>query len=397
MTAPDFRAELAQAILDGETFVRAAFTGRQRGAALPWQRLTLRPVVIRGRQHLQFSYYDATRHITHNHTGADAAAQVQAALALPFRNFHVVTTEREIQVNLSKKGRPIVSVRPTAAQPVPDLAHDRAKQRILPEGVPVPYLVTLGVMTADGRVKAAMRPKFAQINEFLRLLAETGVLTRLERSPVEIVDFGCGSAALTFALYHYMNEVLGVPARMTGVDLKGELIARHQETAAALGWEGIGFVEMAIADYVSPVAPDVVIALHACDTATDDAIAQGMRAGSRLIVCAPCCHHNLQAQMALRPAPAPFGPVLRYGLFHERLGDVLTDTFRVLLLRAAGYRVDVVEFIAPEHTPRNVMLRAIKSGAAGSDPSAAREYVALAEFWQVTPYLERTLGADLPL
>lgn len=394
MTDTDFRAVVAEAILDADAFVRAAFSGRQRGAVLEWERVTVRPVLIRGRQHLQFSYYDATRHIMRNYTGADAAAQVQAALALPFRNFHILTAEQEIQVNLSKKGRPVISVRPVAA-PAADLAHDRAKQRVLTEGVPVPYLQALGVMTADGRVKAAMRPKFAQINEFLRLLAETGVLARVERRPVEMVDFGCGSAALTFALYHYMNEVLAVPARMTGVDLKGDLIARHQQTAAALGWPDLHFVEMAIADYAPPVAPDVVIALHACDTATDDAIAQGIRAGSRLIVCAPCCHHHLQAQMALRPAPAPFAPVLRYGLFHERLGDVLTDTLRALLLRAAGYKVDVVEFVAPEHTPRNVMLRAVRTSAPGDD-AAAREYVDLTEFWQVRPYLERALGDDLP-
>lgn len=395
MADADFRALLARALLDAETFVRAAFSGRQRGAALDWERLTVRPVMVRGRQHLQFSYYDAQRHITRNHTGADAAAQVQAALELPFRNFHVVTSEQEIQVNLSKKGRPVVSVRPAAAPAAPDLAHDRTKQRILAEGAPLPYLQALGVMTAEGRVRAAQRAKFAQINEFLRLLAESGALTGWDHSPVEMVDFGCGSAALTFALYHYMNEVIGVPARMTGVDLKADLIARHQQTAAGLAWDGLRFVETAIADYAPPAAPDVVIALHACDTATDDAIAQGIRAASRLIVCAPCCHHNLQAQLALRPAPAPFGPVLRYGLFHERLGDVLTDTFRTLVLRAAGYQVDVVEFVAPEHTPRNVMLRAVRSGAPG-DPAAAREYVDLAEFWRVRPYLERALGDDLP-
>ncbi len=395
MADADFRALLAQALLDPETFVRAAFSGRQRGAASEWERVTVRPVTIRGRQHLQFSYYDAQRHITRNHTGADAAAQAQAALALPFRNFHVVTTEQEIQVNLSKKGRPVISVRPAAAPAAPDLAHDRAKRRILAEGVPLPYLQALGVMAADGRVKAAQRAKFAQINEFLRLLTESGALTGWDHSPVELVDFGCGSAALTFALYHYMNATLGVPARMTGVDLKADLIARHQQTAAELGWGDMRFVEMAIADYVPPAAPDVVIALHACDTATDDAIAQGIRAGSRLIVCAPCCHHNLQAQLALRPAPAPFGPVLRHGLFHERLGDVLTDTLRALVLRAAGYKVDVVEFVAPEHTPRNVMLRAV-SGGAPRDPAAAREYVDLVEFWGVTPYLERALGDALP-
>jgi SAM-dependent methyltransferase len=289
----------------------------------------------------------------------------------------------------------VVSVRPAAAPAAPDLAHDRVKQRILAEGVPEPYLQALGVMTADGQVKAAQRAKFAQINEFLRLLAETGALTHWPRTPVEMVDFGCGSAALTFALYHYLNETLGIPARMTGVDLKADLIARHQQTAAELGWAGMRFVETAIADYAPPAAPDVVIALHACDTATDDAIAQGIRARSRLIVCAPCCHHNLQAQLALRPTPAPFAPVLRYGLFHERLGDVLTDTFRTLVLRAAGYKVDVVEFIAPEHTPRNVMLRAVSSGMP-PDAAAAREYVELAEFWRVAPYLERALGDDLP-
>lgn len=390
MTHTDYLSLIRETILNPETFVRATFSGRQKGQSLRWQRITIRPVLLKNKRHLQFSYYDEAQHIAQNHAGEQAAAELENTLKLPFRNFHIQTTQQYIQINLTKKGTPIISIQ-NVDEPQPiDLAHDREKQHILMEGQVIPYLLATGIITADGRVKAAMRNKFAQINQFLQRLQETGELKQLAAPPIEIVDFGCGSAVLTFATYHYITEILNIPVHVVGVDIKKHLIEKHRETAKALGWAGIEFHHSTIADYQAEKPVDIVIALHACDTATDDAIAQGIRWGSKLIVCAPCCHHDLQAQLSRQTIPAPFEPVLRYGLFHERIGDVLTDTFRTLILRMAGYKTDVVQFVAPEHTPKNIMIRAVKTADHGSSDTT-REYESLCQYWQVTPYLQQIL------
>jgi hypothetical protein len=189
--------------------------------------------------------------------------------------------------------------------------------------------------------------------------------------------------------------VRGIPSRLFGVDLKDELIARHQAHADALGWSGVTFHAGRIAQFDPPDAPDVVLALHACDTATDEALARGIVWGSRIILSVPCCHHHLHAQLAQRVAPPPFGPVFRHGILRERWADVLTDTFRALILRMMGYTTDVVEFISPEHTTRNLLIRAVRSATSGQR-DAADEYVELRRYWGVTPYLEALLGPALP-
>lgn len=390
-TEPDFQQLLLEMILQPDSFIRAAFSGQQKGQALRWERVTLRPVLIKQRRHLQFSYYDATQHITHNYADAAATTELMELLRLPFRNFFVVTQTEQIQINISKKGKPLITRHKTAAAQAPDLAHDRPKKHVLSDNTPLPFLIAAGIMTEDGRIKAGQRAKFRQINEFLRLLSETGALNTSENAPLHAVDFGCGSAALTFALYHYLHEVLRLPAQVVGVDIKAHLIQRHRETARQLGWQALTFEHTTIQDYQPQTPPDLVVALHACDTATDDAIAQGIRWHSKIIICAPCCHHDLQAQLEAQPTPAPFMPVLRYGLFHERIGDVLTDSFRTLILRRSGYRVDVVQFVPAEHTPKNLMIRAVKTAEHGS-AAAEREYAELQQYWQVTPYLQRILG-----
>ncbi|MCU0513958.1 MAG: SAM-dependent methyltransferase [Anaerolineae bacterium] len=382
------RARLRAALL-GPDFVSATFSGCRPGAALRWQRLTMRPVRLKDGPHLQFSYYDERQNIIKNYAPPALAAMLDEALALPFRHITVHTQAERLQLSYSKKDRPHFSRQPLA-QPVTaalDLAHDRAPRKAIAEGVPLPFLLATGMTTPDGRVKTDMRSKFRQMNEFLRLLTETDDLPR--RELLEVVDFGCGSAHLTFATHYYLNEVLGRPAHVTGVDLKAHLIDRHRATAQALGWPTLDFVTASIADYVPPQPPAVVIALHACDTATDDAIAQGVRWRSPLIVCAPCCHHHLQAQMQAQPAP--LAPLLRYGLFQERLGDMLTDTFRAQLLRLHGYRVDVVQLVPAEHTPKNVLLRAVRVADHGDDEQQ-RDYAALRDYWQVTPRLEELIG-----
>jgi SAM-dependent methyltransferase len=391
----DYKALIKARVLDDQGFVRATFSGRQRGHELAWQRVVLRPVLIKHERQIQFSYFDERQDTTKNYGPAESAAKLDDLLELGFRNFTVVNLDSTLQVNLSKKGRPLVHTAAAPAErPPPDLSHNRQKRLLLPADAPVPFLQAVGIQTREGAIKASMQAKFRQINEFLRLIEQAGVPQAAAGEPLRVVDLGCGNAYLTFATYHYLTETLGLPTEMVGVDLRANLLQKHAEVSRRLGWQGLSFTAAQIIDYAPAAPPDMVLALHACDTATDEALAQGIRWGSRLILSAPCCHHHLQEQLARQPVPEPLQPVARHGILRERLGDILTDSFRALILRIMGYQAEVFEFISTEHTAKNLMIRAVKSSRPG-DQRLVEEYLALKRFWQVTPYLEELLGTEL--
>ncbi|GAB4512181.1 MAG: SAM-dependent methyltransferase [Anaerolineae bacterium] len=387
----DYQHLIQEHILENADFVSATFSGMQRGHTMPWKKLVLRPVLIKEVRHLQFSYFDERQNIVKNYAGTEAAEQLEDALALPFRNFNIRTAGETIQIQLSKKGKPLISRTPNDA--APDLSHDRRKAVFLHEGDDVPYLRAVGLTTQDNRVKADRRDKFKQINQFLRIVADVEQIAALP-DPVRVVDFGCGKAYLTFAAHDFLTRALDKQVEMVGVDIRPDLQAENNRIAAELGWN-MRFAAMPILDYVTDTPPDVVLALHACDTASDDALAQAIRWRSPVILAAPCCHHDLQAQLKNQPAPQPFAPVLRYGLLHERLGDIITDSFRTLILQSLGYQVDVVEFVDVDHTPRNLLIRAVR---VSDTPNAAalEEYMRLKAFWNVTPHLHMLLGDMLP-
>jgi hypothetical protein len=406
-TADGYRRLVADGVTDEGRFVRAVFSGRRRGQTVPWQRVVLRPVEIKGRQQVQFTYYDAARSVDRNREGEAVRDELAAVLRLPFRSIYLELVDREVQVTFSKRGEVAVRSHRKAAPVAQVLAHDRQKRVPLPTGKRDEYLVEAGIMTPEGRVKAERYDKFRQVNEFLRLLGQTvsadggkRIPERPERPegqlPDDIVDLGCGNAYLTFATYHYFRDLLGHPVAMCGVDASGDLLEGHRAKTARLGWDGLTFVAGAISDFSPPRPPDLVLALHACDTATDDAIARAIGWGSRYLLSVPCCHHDLQQQLRSRDREdaTALKPVYRYGVLAERLGDVLTDTLRALILRVCGYRCDVVQFVSPEHTAKNLMIRATRTGRAG-DPVAIEEYVRLRDFLGVTPYLERVLGDEL--
>ena len=388
--ASDYKQQIRAKILAREALVRAVFTGAQKGSSLPWTKVTVRPVEIKDELHLQFSYFDEKKGVTKNHL-EDAATKVDELLALPFRNIFVESRDGNLQVNISKKGKALVSEPKSTAAPVADLSHDRQKNKLLSAENAEPFLKAVGIMTSDGKIRADMQRKFKQINEFLRLVDETDSFQALSGQPIHVVDFGCGNAYLTFAIYYYLHDILKLDAHVTGVDIKADLIESHQKKAQSLGWSQLNFVVGQIANFKPEVIPNVVIALHACDTATDDALAQGIQWDSKLIVCAPCCQHELQEQMSHIPMPTSLLPIFHDGILFERMGDILTDTFRANILRIMGYRTDVTQFVPIEHTAKNLMIRSVKTSAAGNT-RWVDEYKNLKSFWQVTPYLEKILG-----
>lgn len=382
---------IRERILSHETFVRAVFSGQQKGSTVDWVKVVVRPVEIKGAVQLQFSYFDDKKDITQNYEMDKAAPKLNELLGLPFRNIFIENTTGNLQVNVSKKGKVLVNEIKPAAPVTVDLTHNRQKNRILSVDNAEPFLKAVGIMTHDGRIKADMQRKYTQINEFLRLVEDTDFFDNFKDKPVHVVDFGCGNAYLTFAIYYYLHDILNLNAHVTGVDIKADLIERHQQKARSLGWSQLTFEVGQISDFQPETKPDVVLALHACDTATDDALAQAIQWQSELILCAPCCQHELQVQLSQIPAPTPLLPVFHDGILFERMGDILTDTFRAAILRIMGYHTDVTQFVPIEHTAKNLMIRAVKTSPAGN-VRWVEEYKNLKAFWQVTPYLEKLLG-----
>lgn len=389
-TDSSYKEQIRQLVVDEEQFVRLTLKGQIREPVLPWRQVVVRPVLIKDERYLQFSYFTQKQDITKNYRGSEAGVKLDELLALPFHAMAAQSLRETLHVQISKKGRPVVRRVPASesVSRAADLAHDHQKSLALPADRPDTFLQATGIMDAQGRVRPSMQAKFTQINEFLKLLEHTGELQRFERTPVQILDCGCGSAYLSFAVYHYLNEVRHIPARLIGVDVNETLIQKDNAESAQLGFSDACFQKSAIIDYAPETPPDMVLALHACDTATDEAIFQGIRAGSRLILAAPCCHHHLHEQLH---AVAPLSPIFQDGILKKRLADILTDTFRALILRIMGYKTDVVEFIAAEHTDKNLLIRAARRLSPGSTEHI-QEYLALKHYWGVTPYLETLLG-----
>jgi len=392
--AQDYQEQVKRLVLDEASFVRLTAKGKIREGVLPWRQVIVRPILLKGEQFLQFSYFTARQDITRNYRGAEAGAKLDELLALPFTSIRVQTTGEEVVVQIKKNGFPLVHRSTIAAQVESALAHDISKNLPLPTGKPDTFLQTIGVMDEQGKVFPGMQDKFSQVNEFLKLLIHTGELERFKKSssPVNILDCGCGSAYLSLATYHYLRNILGIPTHLEGVDVNGALIEKDNAHSEQLGFTDACFRQSTIIDYRPIARPDIILALHACDTATDEAIAQGIRSRSRLILCAPCCHHHLNQQLQ---TVAPFGPVMQHGILKQRLADMLTDTFRALALRIMGYKTDVIEFISPEHTDKNLMIRAVKREQVSKERARyVQEYLELKRFWSVTPYIETLLGEE---
>jgi SAM-dependent methyltransferase len=341
-----------------------------------WERVELRPVDLKSGRRLQIVTYAGGAPVTRNEAYEATAEQaVDDLLAEPFGNWHVQTTTETVQLRVTKKGA--AQLHRAAAVDTQHTGHDRAK----------PHLIDPG--DALFTVLGAGASKRRQVDAFLRVLAAVVEDAEVPTDrPLRVVDLGCGNAYLTFAAYRYLSRTREVD--LLGVDLREEARARNTAIAAELGWSGrVRFEAGSILDAPAPAA-DVVLALHACDTATDDALAQAVRWQAPVVLAAPCCHHDLQRQLRAAPTPEPYGLLTRHPILRERLGDALTDAFRAALLRRAGYRAEVIQFVDAEYTPRNTMIRAVRNASA-ADEEAQAEYDEMVRAWGVTPYLQTLL------
>ncbi len=390
ITREEAFTEAASKILDTNSFVRAVLSGRRRNMTVDFERIDIRLVEIKGVLHLQLMQNDGRATTTKNFL--PSMVEVDQLLNSGYANIMVESTDEAYSIRVTKSGD--AQVHTEKRQSKQNLSHDLKKERLLDSNDP--FLREVGIADAKGAIKPSRQDKYKQVEEFLRLLSpalNAAIEARqihkpTKENPLRITDLGCGHAYLTFAAHQFLINS-GIPVVVTGIDVRADSRDRNNEIAEKLGIsKTINFKAEEISKTTAETA-DIAIALHACDTATDDAIAWAVNGGSKLLLIAPCCHHDIHKQ--IDAAPEPWGAITKFGLMKERLGDLLTDSLRAQLLRLVGYRVEVIEFVGGEHTPRNLMIRAVKTGAKPEQLDIDR-YCEITAQWGVKPALEKKLS-----
>ena len=383
-------AEVIAGLEKPNEFVRLVLSGRRRNMQTPSERVDVKPVLIKDAIKYQLSQSDDRAMTTKNYDPSEFIAL--NLLDAGFANILLEMRNGSISIRITKKGEALVHRTNETFEA--DLSHDRAKARLLDSNDP--FLIEVGISDKSGKVKVGKNDKYLQVEEFLRLLIPSlesaisaGHISKPSAdSPLSIVDLGCGHAYLTFAAHQYLLAQ-GIPVKVVGIDVRESARVRNNQIAEKLGIsKSITFFAEEISQTTLKSA-DVVIALHACDTATDDAIAWAISADAKLALIAPCCHHDIQAQM--NEIPEPWQIISRNGIMKERLGDLITDVLRMQILKLLGYRVEAIEFIGGEHTPRNLMIRAVKTGAI-ADAAEKSRYDEMVSLWKVKPALASLLN-----
>ena len=381
-------------------FIRAVISNpREKGGIV---KVKIRPLELKGQLVFQFESFTA-KQAFHKNLDRDAAVQELSGCAGEFRQMQIETADAEYTVLISKKGKATIKrkQRREKAQAA-DLSHNRQKRYILEEGKFVPFLHDLGVMAEDGKIVRSRTDKFRQINRFLEFIED--ILPQLDRDrELTILDFGCGKSYLTFAMYYYLHELKGYDIRIVGLDLKAEVIRHCGRLAEQYGYDKLTFLTGDIADYDGVDQVDMVVTLHACDTATDYALAKAVAWNAKVILSVPCCQHELNAQFSAGGGSGDgvLAPVMDYGLLRERFAALVTDGLRAKYLERAGYETQVLEFINMEHTPKNILLRAVKrngdkikntAAESAAVRRAADDIVKCEQFLQASPTLGRLLS-----
>ena len=374
-------AQLDQRI-KSEHFVRAVLSGRRRNMQTEYERIDIKPVLIKEEIKWQIISSDGKKDLAKN---VEIDFNFTELLISGYANLQVDTQSESYQVRISKKDEALVSV--SKVKLSRDLSHDRKKQRMLLESNQV--FKALEMSDLLGRIKPSKMDKYKQVDEFLRLISQTLDSDLLTQDEISVVDLGCGHAYLTFAVGEFLKDKYK-KVSILGVDERDESKEHNEKVALKLKVEA-KFIAAKIADTPNQ-SVDVAIALHACDTATDDAIYWAVKNNAKVIMAAPCCMHDLQTQVT--QAPEPWGLLTKYGLVSERLIDLITDSLRAQILKLLGYRVDIVEFIGGEHTARNILIRAVKTNQSASDIDKDRYHQMLTQ-WQIKPYLAKLLGSEL--
>ena len=358
-------------------------------------KVRVRPLLLQGKLVFQVEEFRGKQAFHQNLMKDEAYEYLQNAMSDTFRQMELASAKGSAQILVSKNGKMTVKVkknRPVEGQakiqaPSTLLDHNRKKKYVLEEEKPIPFLQDLGVMTADGRIVHSRYDKFRQINRFLEFVQD--ILPKLPKGrEINIIDFGCGKSYLTFAMYYYLKELNGFDIRVIGLDLKQDVIDHCNQLARKYGFEKLAFYHGDIASYEGVDQVDMVVTLHACDTATDYALAKAVRWNASVILSVPCCQHELNRQMK----NDMLEPVLQYGLLKERMAALYTDGIRAEILENHGYRTQILEFIDMEHTPKNVLIRAVKEGKGKKNGKKLQEMM---DFLHVENTLAKEIGIQM--
>lgn len=359
------------------------------------KKVKIRPVLIKGDVLFQITEYCGQKVLHQNVTRTEVLEKLEEWFTGLFKQAQISAKDASVTILVSKKGKATIKIKNKTQKedsiewdplkPVGIASHNRVKQYILKEGVGVPFLVDLGIMTSEGKIVKSKYDKYKQINRFLEFIED--ILPNLDKDKeISIIDFGCGKSYLTFAMYYYLKELQGYNVKITGLDLKEDVIANCNELKERYGYDKMQFLKGDIASYEGTNQVDMVVTLHACDTATDYAMYKATIWGAKVILSVPCCQHELNKQISCEE----IGSILQHGLIKERMAALFTDALRANLLETLGYKVQVMEFIDMEHTPKNILIRAVKSKTEISERVKSKklmEYQKTIDFLNVNPTL----------
>ena len=376
--------ELDQVLRESFTidFISAVLSNPREKEEL--QKVKIRPLLKGAELHFQLEEFRG-KQAFHENVRAEEAVVKTGELMQLFKQMQIETKKFSCTVLISKKGKVTIKKKAVSGKVKEvDLSHNRNKKYILQEGTPVMFLQDLGVMTADGKIVRTRFDKFRQINRFLEFIED--ILPKLPSDrEVTILDFGCGKSYLTFAMYYYLHELKKYDVRIIGLDLKTDVIRKCNELSEKYGYEKLRFLEGNIADYTGVDEVDMVVTLHACDTATDFALAKAVGWKAKVILSVPCCQHEMNEQIQNEILHL----ALKYGLIKERMAALFTDALRAEYLEREGYDTQILEFIDMEHTPKNILIRAVRTGRAHENGEEIKQ---LEDFLHVTPMLGKLLG-----
>lgn len=369
--------ELLKTELENDSLIKLSF-GDLRRKSNPYKKVSLRPLLLQGELCYQAEYHFQNK-VTHKNIKKELCPELCAELITEvFKQLNLFCIDADYQILASNPDKPKI-IKKAATKTMPALAHNYEKQYIIPDHTHCDFLIHLGVMDQSGKVVQKHYAKFRQINRFLEIVSDVLDYLPDKPEPLRIVDFGCGKAYLTFALYYYLRLILGKNVDIIGLDLKEDVIDFCSRVADDLNYEGLRFMKGDIAEYFDQAAADMVVTLHACDTATDYALIKAVGWGASVILSVPCCQHELFSQIS----NDLHSPILKHGILNERFCSILTDGLRGLKLEEQGYDVSMIEFTSLEHTSKNIMIRGVKNG--NKKTAAGEEYLRLTEYWHVNP------------
>ncbi len=381
--------KLLEGIILNDEIIYGVLSNLRRKDEESFNKVTIKPVLIKDEIKLQFTYEYKNKVLHKNLETSESISEIERLLIENFKQGVIFTKEADYQILVNKKGKAnILKKKPTKEKL--DLSHNRKKSYIIEDGDPIDFLIRLGVMNEKGKVVSKKYDKFRQINRFLEMVAD--VISKINKDKtLNIIDFGCGKSYLTFALYHYLVNILNLDVNIIGLDLKEDVILFCNEVAMDLNYDRLKFIHGDIKDYEGFHKVDMVVTLHACDIATDAALVKAINWGAEAILSVPCCQHEFYDKIH-NPV---LEPMLSHGIIKEKLASLVTDSLRANILEILGYQVQLLEFIDMEHTPKNILIRAIKTDNK-NNKEAIDKYIKFKEFWELKDlYIEKELGERL--